>query len=147
MRLDDKQKERFLAKIELKRSGCAEWQAALNNMGYAVFGIGYTRSSKGKPMGKTKLGHRLAYELYVCEIPEGLVLDHICRNTKCVNPNHLRAVTQSVNILNAAKSRCPHGHEFTEENTARYRGYRSCKECNRIRGRKYTSGAKEMNVA
>lgn len=92
--------------------------------------------------------HRLSYELHKGEIPEGLEIDHLCRNRWCVNPDHLEAVTRRENImrgdgpkklgeLNSKKTHCKHGHPFDKENT-RYRptGGRSCRICNRERQRK-----------
>lgn len=54
----------------------------------------YTQFSVG---GKLRYTHRVAYEIWVAEIPPGLTVDHRCRNTFCVNPQHLDAVTYSVN--------------------------------------------------
>lgn len=47
---------------------------------------------------KNIYAHRHFYEKYKGKIPQGLVLDHLCKNTLCVNPNHLEAVTQKVNM-------------------------------------------------
>lgn len=71
------------------------------------------------------LAHRVAYELAVGSISPGLVLDHLCRVRECVNPDHLEQVTQRENVmrssnfaaLNARKTHCIRGHEFTPENT------------------------------
>lgn len=45
----------------------------------------------------TCTAHRWAYEFLVGEIPEGLTLDHLCRNKACVMPDHLEPVTQAEN--------------------------------------------------
>ena len=91
--------------------------------------------------GRSLFAHRVVYELLVGTIPDGLTLDHLCRNKLCVNPNHLEPVTIQENIargfgvsaLNSKKSKCLRGHEFNDENTYRYKGKRLCKKCMRIR--------------
>lgn len=71
--------------------------------------------------GKTYKTHRLVYELFNGPIPEGLVVDHICCNKAYVNPKHLEAVTSQVNreryVATFARTWCPYGHEYDEENT------------------------------
>lgn len=75
-----------------------------------------------------KYAHRAAYEAAYGPIPKGLVIDHLCRNTECCNPEHLEAVTQRVNALrgtsrpavNARKETCPKGHPFTMKGDWRY---------------------------
>jgi hypothetical protein len=102
---------------------------SLDTGGYSVLGS----------RGKIVRAHRLSYESQVGPIPSGLDLDHLCRNRACFNYRHLEPVTRRVNLLrgdtivrrNAAKTHCPVGHEFTEENT-RFRGrQRSCLTCQR----------------
>lgn len=96
-----------------------------------------------------KYAHRLSYEFYVGPIPEGLVIDHLCRVRNCVNPAHLQPVTQQINMergravqavkrsnarRGAERTHCPQNHEYTEENT-RYETkgngnvIRRCKTC------------------
>lgn len=88
--------------------------------------------------------HRYVWELANGLIPDGMVIDHMCRNRACCNVAHLRVVTQKVNALenslsltavNAAKTHCKYGHEFTAENTYRYKGERQCRLCKRVRDR------------
>jgi hypothetical protein len=82
--------------------------------------------------------HRLAYQLLVGPIPEGLVIDHLCRNPPCQNPAHMECVTHRENTLrgasphamNARKTHCKRGHEFTFQNTyVDAKGCRSCLAC------------------
>lgn len=89
--------------------------------------------------------HRLAYSILRCPIPDGLTIDHLCRNPACFNPEHLEPVTAAENIRRgtqgkkqAEKTHCIRGHEFTPSNTYRPPGKneRMCRECMRIHGRK-----------
>jgi hypothetical protein len=78
--------------------------------------------------------------LHVGPIPEGLTIDHLCKNPGCVRPDHLEAVTMRENIRRgswASRTHCINGHEYTEENTYRMpSGYRDCRRCIYLRGRK-----------
>lgn len=88
-----------------------------------------------------RMAHRIAYEWARGPIPEGLTIDHLCRCRRCVNPRHMEPVTNIENVMrgesiwavNARKTHCLRGHEFTPENTYRYNGTRACKECGKIR--------------
>lgn len=125
--------ERFWAKVD-KTEGCWNWTGVLLR-GYGQFA--YRR--------RMVLAHRFAYELLVGPIPDGLVIDHLCRNPRCVNPAHLEPVTPRENVLrgvgpsavHAVKTHCIHGHPFDEANTyIRTRNgtkIRDCRACNRER--------------
>lgn len=93
---------------------------------------------------RTRYAHRWAYERFVGPIPDGLELDHLCRNPGCVNPAHLEPVTHRVNMLrgetvgarHAAVTACPAGHPYDEANTGRTAsGGRRCLACHRERER------------
>jgi hypothetical protein len=126
--------ERFWQYVEKSDAdSCWNWKGALTKKGYSVFSVNakYTR------------GHRFSYELAKGKIPKGLVVDHLCRNTSCVNPNHLEAVSGRINILrglspsakNATKTHCPKNHEYTYENTGYTITRRYCKQCKKERAR------------
>lgn len=114
---------------------CWPWPGATRGAGYGTI----------RAFGRNNvLTHRLAYELAVGPIPEGLVIDHLCRNTRCVNPSHLEPVTPRENTLrgrgiaasNAQKTHCPAGHPYDEENTYLIKtGGRMCRTCMRLRMR------------
>lgn len=132
--------ERFWVKVDKDGpGGCWLWTASQNGRGY-----GQIRVS-----GRLLYAHRVAYELEVGPIPEGLTIDHLCRNPSCVRPDHLEIVTMKVNALrgtsppaqNAEKERCQRGHPLTESNlvrlTGKREGHRRCKQCHSERQRRY----------
>jgi hypothetical protein len=77
--------DRFLEKTMTTDSGCIVWTGGLNGVGYGQFYVGRTsRDATGKGYA-----HRWSYEQFVGPIPEGMHIDHLCRNRACVNPDHL----------------------------------------------------------
>lgn len=117
-------------------SGCQLWVGGVGSSGYGVFWNGE----------KTVSAHRFSYEFNCGVIPDNLVIDHICRNRLCVNPEHMRIVTTRTNVLensegrcaaNLRKTHCKNGHEFTEKNTRRNGSGRKCIECDRKNALRY----------
>ncbi len=96
---------------------------------------------EGQKRPSMKKAHRIAYELVVQPIPDGLQLDHLCRNPPCCNPKHVEPVTGAINIARGdtglvrgaqqrLKTHCPQGHPYDAENTQWYLGkWRRCKAC------------------
>lgn len=126
-----------------EQTGCIVWRGAVDKRGYGRL---------ADDTGWADMAHRLAYKLYVGEIPEGLVIHHKCFNTRCVNTEHLEPATHYENIiekgksnasyLNSIKTHCKYGHELTEENiywSKNSYGYkvRSCKVCHKRRMAEY----------
>lgn len=120
---------KFWARVD-KTGSCWEWSGKLTRQGY-----GYVSHAR-----KVLRAHRVSLELHGREIPEGLVVDHICRNRKCVNPDHLRVVTNKENVLCgvgvtaifARRTHCRNGHELSGDNVAEHgikHGYRICRQC------------------
>lgn len=93
----------------------------------------------------TALAHRVAYELEVGPIPDGMQLDHLCRVRNCVNPSHLEVVDNATNTARGTagdwqrnKTHCAQGHEYNEENTRVSKDYmgrtrRTCRACERAK--------------
>lgn len=115
--------DRLLRRCEITPAGCLEWTGCTNSRGYGVVSLNGTRV----------LTHRLAYEALAGPIPEGLTIDHLCRNKLCVRPDHLEPVTLEENQrrAGAAVTHCKWGHEYTPENTIvkRRPGGRSIRNC------------------
>lgn len=114
---------RMGAKIRVDGNGCWIWTASRNSKGYGLASVGG---------GAIALAHRIAYELLVGPIQEGLQIDHLCRVRECVNPSHLEPVTAAENVRRSRAhiTHCPKGHEYTPENTIRNHGTRrNCRTC------------------
>ena len=121
--------------------GCWRWYGAINQAGYGVFSV--RNEEKGSyPI----LAHRIMYEVYNGYHPYGHV-DHLCRNTRCVRPDHLELVSPRENTrrgvgpaaINAKKTHCPWGHPYSGDNlytgknaNSPNRIYRQCRACRRV---------------
>ena len=126
--MTDKDSIRWEQKI-IRTDGCWEWIGCLSQKGYGRFWVGG---------GKTLDAHKIAYEKAFGPVPMDMVIDHLCRNRSCVNPEHMEVVTNSENVLrgtghtanNKRKTHCPNGHLY--EGTNLYvtpEGYRGCRAC------------------
>ncbi len=92
--------------------------------------------------GKTEMSHRVSYEHWNGNIPDGTEIHHKCHNRSCVNPQHLEVLThrenlmesETVSTINIRKIHCLNGHKFTPDNTyTRKSGGRECKACKKAR--------------
>ena len=116
--VNDSSTENFVPGV---RTGCFVWRGSLDK-GYGQLWFRGTMHST----------HRIAYELFAGLIPDDLVLDHLCRNRACFNPNRLEPVTAAENNLRgegcmaayARKTHCPQGHPYDETNTQMKNGAR-----------------------
>lgn len=127
--LSSQQRDTFWHFVEEQPTGCWEWRGHLfSTFGYGQFRVGY-RNLKA---------HRISWTLTRGPIPNNVTLDHLCRNPKCVNPEHLEIASNKENILrgtsptaiNARKTHCKRGHEFTPDNLRRQRAdRRECLQC------------------
>lgn len=137
--------ERLMALVSMEpMSGCWLWLGATRG--------GYGRIKMGGRKGEFVSAHRLSYELHVGPIPEGLQLDHLCRNRTCVNPHHLEPVTLQENLRRgeglgkhqSRRTHCPLGHPYDATNTVMNKRAgrtptRACKICNRLKTQRYRS--------
>lgn len=147
--VDEGAVERLMNKVTVRRdTGCWEWSGFRQRQGYGVLMVG----------GISRVAHRVSYTHFRGQIPQGLVLDHLCRNTSCVNPWHLEAVTIGENVMrgdtisarNAKKMTCPSGHEYAGENLFfRRPGSRNrlCRECSRRHARTYKAKSRTATVS
>lgn len=124
------EQERFWAQVEMT-DACWTWIGSMGRLGYGRFSVGR----------KWFRAYRLAYTYFYGSVPEGMELDHLCRNPACVRPSHLEAVTHLENVRRGmggtntrTKTHCPRGHPYDEQNTrielTKY-GYkaRHCRTC------------------
>lgn len=127
---------------------CYEWP------GPYFEGTGYGRISMGKEIGNY-LVHRLHWQNENGPIPEGMTLDHLCRNRICYRRSHLEVVTRRENVLrgfgppaiNARKEHCKWKHALAGDNLAVLpSGERRCKTCDREKARRYRGNRKAMSL-
>lgn len=120
--------ENLLSRTTVTDNGCWEWQGFRDKDGYGI------SSFKHRPAR----AHRLAWQFARGPIPDGLVIDHLCRNKACCNPDHLEPVTVRENTIrgdtilarNLAKTHCDKGHPLDGDNLyADRRGWRGCRAC------------------
>lgn len=88
-------RERLIGGAERDPSGCWLWVRAVSSSGYGSISVD----------GRIRNAHKVAYEEFVGSVPDGKVLDHLCRVTRCINPEHLQAVTQSTNVRRGNRAR------------------------------------------
>jgi hypothetical protein len=147
----DKYIARLLTRVTKNENGCWVWQGGRwgNDREYGQM----------KFRGRSTGAHRAFYTLFRGEIAHGLVIDHMCRNTLCVNPDHLRPITNRENILcgvsivakQALQTHCKRGHEFTPDNIMKNDTGRVCRQCNVDRAKawreKHPEYMRNYNVA
>lgn len=129
---------RFWAKVN-KTETCWEWAAAKNPDGYGRFGMGK----------RLVYPHRLIAAHTYGVIPEGMVVDHLCRNPSCVRPDHLEIVSMRENTVRgdlaevtrryqSVKTHCPAGHPYSGDNLyVNPSGQRQCRTCIRASKARY----------
>ena len=133
----------FWSKV-VKKKGCWEWKGTVDKPGYSIIFI----------CGKSTKAHRFSWELHNGKIPDGLTIDHLCRNRACVNPAHLEPVTHRENIIrgispvaeNAKKTHCKYGHPFDDKNTYFLRGHRQCRICQNEATKRYRKRKQAVGV-
>jgi len=127
---EGKYSQKFCNLFCVMENGCWEWHGSIHAQGHGQF----------HPSGKERMyhAHRYSYELFKDEIPKGKLLDHLCRNRKCVNPDHLEVVTHEENLERGYKKlrldrlyACYSMHLLNEKNIGFEDSKIFCKECKR----------------
>lgn len=125
----------FWGKVKRTASGCWIWIGATYASGYGQIWVN----------GRLLRAHRVFFEHLVGPIAEGMELDHLCRNTKCVNPDHMEPVSHQENcarglagLNQSMKTHCPNGHAYSGGNLyIRPGGSRECRACGAAQMRRY----------
>ena len=122
--------QRFRSKFHVAENGCWLWDGQKDDGGYGRF------SFEGR---QRERAHNVTFIVMRGTIDRAYERDHLCRTRACVNPFHLEQVTHCINSQRSdpgkygkAKTHCPRGHAYTEENTRIYRGRRFCRECRQL---------------
>lgn len=141
--IGEDQVAKFMARIKPGPvPSCWEWAGNISVHGYGTF---WCKLENDK-ICKLRSAHRISFLIKHGKLTDGLVIDHLCRNRSCVNPDHLREVTSRANTLensiglalnNLNKTHCLNGHEFSKGNTFTVKtkngqAHRRCRECSRI---------------
>lgn len=127
----------FLARVRVLENGCWRLSGSKLPRSYSPYRIGGIQFN----------AHRVSFEIFKGPLVNGLVVDHVCMNRYCLNPDHLRQVTQRDNLAENTRSErvnrirelneCKVGHVFSADNTIWFKRkdkkYRLCRECNRNR--------------
>lgn len=145
--------KRLMAGIQKDANGCWNWQRASVPSGYGVMSF----------EGRQAYTHRVSVRLFKGAIPAGLQVDHLCKNTRCCNPDHLEVVTPRENNLrsdspaaaNAQQTHCIYGHAFDAANTYVTAAGRHCRKCRarasrllraRVRAARISAGTSKFNA-
>ncbi len=141
--LDPRLPDRFWSKcMPEPNSGCWLWIAGfVADTGYGKFWID----------GKTERAHRVSYRALTGAIPTDRIIDHVCRERSCVNPDHLDIVTHYENqhrspLTPAGRTHCPGGHPYTGDNLGFCNGERVCKACSRAKTARHRARKAQKNV-
>lgn len=126
-RMTQRELDRFNSKWE-RQGDCLIWTNSLDRDGYGTFFF----------RGANRRAHRVAWYIANGEIPDDMVINHVCRNRACVNHQHLGLTTKSENVMrdsvapayiNSQKTTCPAGHPYDKTVTWSGKTQRICSIC------------------
>lgn len=144
--------QRFRAQVEAAPNGCLIWSGPLDRDGYGR----YRWRSAGRQFATR--AHRVAWVLAGRQLLPGLVLDHLCRNRRCVNVDHMDQVTVQVNTARGTgptaatamarlDGRCINDHVLAVVGTHKQGSSRTCAECGRQRVARYKARRRALAVS